>query len=203
VPPIGSQRLVESDQGTLLAIARRGGYEDVVLSVEIERGAAAKTNWPLKPSFPAFVLNMLDMLGQVRAKESPAGFAPGMMIALRPTTRDERLTVVDRAGNRREVRRDLDGYVRFSTDGLGLHELRDQTGAIAHFAVNLLDRSESALAGSVAATPADDTQGFAGSTDWHIGRQDLWRPLVVAALAILLLEWYIYNHRGFVRTPRG
>ena len=39
---------------------------------------------------------------------------------------------------------------------------------------------------------------MAGQTGQEVARQELWRPLVWIALAVLLLEWYIYNRRVYL-----
>jgi hypothetical protein len=63
------------------------------------------------------------------------------------------------------------------------------------FAVNLLDTDESAI------EPRPSIQ--IGAKEIKAGQEtrqprDLWKWLIVAALGMLLLEWYVYNRRIFV-----
>ena len=37
-----------------------------------------------------------------------------------------------------------------------------------------------------------------GQSHWEPARRELWRILLLAALGVLLLEWYIYNRRVYV-----
>ncbi len=66
-PPRGHTVLFDSVDGPLFAIAPRAGFEDAVLGFslfDIEEGQTIpNTTWPLRPSFPVFVYNLLRSLG--------------------------------------------------------------------------------------------------------------------------------------------
>ena len=90
-PPRGGSVLVDSDAGPLLALAPRDAFEDAVLGFVIldeaaEGGGPAKryigTNWFIRPSFPVFVLNLLEYLGGGRDVLETAGPRPGTPVVL-------------------------------------------------------------------------------------------------------------------------
>jgi hypothetical protein len=87
-----------------------------------------------------------------------------------------------------------------------VYEVIEQNQVTNRFAVNLFDRQES----DVQLRPSELPDGSSAARDLQIGdsvisaenrtpaRQELWRYLLIAALFILLLEWYIYNRRVYV-----
>jgi hypothetical protein len=67
---------------------------------------------------------------------------------------------------------------------------------IRQFAVNLFDRSESDIA------PSPEIQlpvPVAGQTSgWESTRREIWKALLLLALAVLCFEWYVYNRRVYM-----
>src|SRR5205085_6343024 len=65
--PPGTATLIDSDAGALFAIGPRGGYEDAVLGFDIVTYEAdgktySNTDWPIRRSFPVFIMNALKYL---------------------------------------------------------------------------------------------------------------------------------------------
>ena len=80
--PEGAKSLIDSDHGSLLTIAPRGGFEDAMLTFEIigeypDGDVNAKTNWTRRKSFPVFVMNMLRYLGGGRGRLDVSTAQPG------------------------------------------------------------------------------------------------------------------------------
>jgi hypothetical protein len=63
------------------------------------------------------------------------------------------------------------------------------------FAVNLLDSSESDLVPRPA-IDIGDAQVAPGEV--HSRPRDIWQWIALAALLLLLLEWYVYNRRVYI-----
>ena len=65
--PEAATELLRTDAGVLMAVAPRGPYQDAVLAMSFMRaaegGVVPNTDWPIKRSFPVFVLNCLEYLG--------------------------------------------------------------------------------------------------------------------------------------------
>ena len=85
-----------------------------------------------------------------------------------------------------------------ATEELGVYRVLSGGKLMQQFAVNLLDPAESNIR-----PPADPAIkiGYvevAGKTGWVAGHREIWRELVLAGLAIALLEWLIYLRRVYI-----
>jgi hypothetical protein len=212
-PPAGGTVLVESTAGPIAAIAPRDSYQDAVFGFEIVGAGAdgrptANTNWPIRPSFPTFWLNVLEYLA-ARGEEQMASVRPGRPVELHAPPAADRLTVVDPAGRETVVPRSEDDSFRFTaTDEPGVYEVRQGDAVVERFAVNLFDRAESDVGvrptqdpESQTLRPADIRIGqldAVTATDRAPARREAWKVLVACALAVLVLEWYIYNRRVYI-----
>ena len=211
-PPAGGRVLVDSTVGPVLAIAPRGRYEDAVIGFEIvgknDQGATTfNTNWSRKLSFPSFWLNVLEYFASGDAVSR--SFKTGRLVELRVNSLDEQLTVKLPNGTLREVELEQPGRLVFhETDQLGVYEMGDSLGIVKRFAVNLFDRNESDIRlrtrqeGDDGVTVVDslaigyvDVEAQSPSTPV---RRELWKLLLLGALVVLVLEWYIYNRRVYV-----
>jgi hypothetical protein len=90
-------------------------------------------------------------------------------------------------------------------DGLPTSPLVDPTVPV-RFAVDLFDIGESSIApGSAAAIEALGTGAPGGPlpTDRPATRNELWVPLLLAVLTLLLVEWAVYERDALARLRRG
>ena len=91
---------------------------------------------------------------------------------------------------------------------MGVYELKSKGQVLRRFAVNLFNREESDVA---LRHRTDASEGLSEVKSLAIGfvdvearslgspvRRELWKPLLLAALAVLLIEWYIYNRRVYI-----
>jgi von Willebrand factor type A domain/Aerotolerance regulator N-terminal len=213
-PPAGGTQLIESTAGPIAAIAPRDNYQDAVLGFEIvghdAAGAAtANTNWPIKPAFPTFWLNVLEYLAAPSELQESAAVRPGRPVQLHAPANVERLTVVAPDGRETTVERSDQGTFPFTaTNQPGVYLVRQGAAVIDRFAVALFDRAESKIgvqptqdAESQTVRPADIRIGHvnvAATTDRAPSRREIWKVLLACALFVLLLEWYIYNRRVYL-----
>ncbi|MBM97583.1 MAG: hypothetical protein CMJ77_00530 [Planctomycetaceae bacterium] len=202
--PAGGSMLIDSHLGVLMAIAPREGFEDLVQSFEIvgtnEAGESyANTDWPIRTSFPIFIGNVLTYLGDAEQEESLVSEKPGTPVTLRTNlpvkeinvlAPDQRNTTIQRSGQ--------NTFIYGNTDELGIYEVTegDAEASNQRFSVNLFDTIESDIlprnelnTGSEMVPPAQS---------WETTRREAWKWLLVAALIVLLIEWYIYNRRVYV-----
>jgi hypothetical protein len=213
-PPVGGKILIDSTKGPLLAIAPRDSYEDAVLGFEIVgRNAAGEvevnTNWPTKLSFPNFCLNVVQYLAVGAADIDMQSHAPGSTVELDVPQRDQRLTVLLPDGATRSLAPPEAGKLAFhETDQLGVYDVMAGDELAARFAVNLFDREESDVRLRARQDGPDGLQTVQALTIGYEDvaaesaaspmRKELWTALLLAALAVLVLEWYIYNRRVYV-----
>jgi hypothetical protein len=213
-PPAGGKALVESTQGPIMAIAPRDGHEDAVLGFEIVGKNAsgettANTNWPRYLSFPNFCLNVFQYLAGGAADEHIEPNRPGRPVELDLVDPAGQLTVVLPDGSTRQIAAPASGKVAVhETDQPGTYEVRSGGNVAARFAVNLFDRQESDVR---LRARQDAKEGIQTVESLSIGyvdvaaqspsspvRKELWTWLLLAALAVLVAEWYIYNRRVYI-----
>jgi hypothetical protein len=202
--PTGTVSLIDSDAGMLYAIGPRGGYEDAVLGFDIvTRDAEGKTfsntDWPIRRSFPVFMMNAVKYLGGVRTSLAAPSILPGAPAILRTATPVAKVLVSTPRGEQFEVPRETtNNYVFTRTEDLGIYEVREGSGAkvTQQFAINLFDTRESDL------TPAEKIdigyEEVKATQTQTAARQELWKGLLVAGICVLIFEWYIYNRRVYL-----
>jgi hypothetical protein len=101
-------------------------------------------------------------------------------------------------------------FVDHDTDHVGIYHARWQPDGMLPFAVNLFDPRESDIAprGLVPpGTPSEKQDAFkikigynpvASTRATAPGLKERWWIAAVAALLVVLLEWYIYNRRVYL-----
>ncbi len=201
-PPRGNTALITTTVGPLFAIAPRGAFEDAVLGGEIvgtnEQGERyANTDWPLRVSFPVFVLNALAYFGDTGGAGGIPSVRPGSSVTLRGSGSAGQLLVRTPGGQAFEFVRSGGPNVQFSETGQpGVYAVEEAGQLPRHFAVNLFDPAESSI------EPRQEVRiGYeevSGQASWEGGRVELWKLLLLAVLGVLFVEWYIYNRRVYV-----
>jgi hypothetical protein len=205
--PAGGAVLIDSDKGPLLATTPRDAFEDLVLGMVLteertaENGSLASyrnTDWPWRASFASFILNVLsDRSGQEMS--TVGAMRPGAVVSLDAPDARTGLDVLTPSGRTIQLPPNPSGKLIFTeTEELGVYRVSAGGKTIQQFAVNLLDPDESNIRVS------DDPKfkiGYvdvAGKSGWVAGHRDIWRELVLAGLAIAVLEWLIYLRRVYV-----
>ncbi len=211
-PPLGGRVLVDSTAGPLVAVAPRDRFEDVVQGFEIsgtnESGQRTfNTDWPRKHSFPSFWLNVLEHFSQGINRQDV--HHPGELVEMRLPPGDKNVAVQLPDGSRVPVEVDQTGQLAFQeTERPGIYQVLRGNDLVKSFAVNLFDREESDI--PLRMSEAGE-KGLNVVNNLEIGyvevaaqlpnadiRKELWKGLLVMALAVLFLEWYIYNRRVYI-----
>jgi hypothetical protein len=195
--PPKTPRLVEGDQELLLIFPlMRQAYKDLVVAFPLSTDDAKwNTRWFLKPLFPLFLRNVLYTLGNVRDATTEDTVRPGMPKAIRPFGDVKEIRIKSPSEKTIKLERGTRAEFSFGgTNELGVYEVtwEDQT---RKFAVNLFDTNESHIEPRPA-VKIGEVQIAAGPSRKQ--PRELWRWVVLAALAFLLLEWWIYNRRVHV-----
>ncbi len=198
VPPGGSV-LIETQAGPMLVIAPREGYEDAVLGFRLLDDDGIDTNWPLRLSFPVFVMNVLNYFGQTQEGRFGNQTRPGEPLRLDAPPGATQVTVRTPNKESIKVRRGNLGVFNFSgTNDLGVYEVDGENGAMGHFAVNLFDADESNIRPPEANSVRIGHVEIAGQSFPRIARTQGWRWLLLLGLVVLIAEWYIYNRRVYL-----
>ncbi len=211
--PRGGTSLIDSTEGVIAAIAPREGYEDAVLGFAILRrdgeSQTINTNWYNRHSFPTFWLNALDYFVQPSASGNGDNYLPGEPVEFRSQSRAEQLTIRAPDGSQSSVTRNGQQRYAYQTANVpGIYDVLDGGKVIQRFAVNLFDGQESDI--RLRTEPSDDpNDNVQQIADIRIGynevaatrapaRQEIWRPLLLLALGVLIVEWYVYNRRVYL-----
>ncbi|MBM4004536.1 MAG: VWA domain-containing protein [Planctomycetes bacterium] len=202
-PPVGGLALMDSTAGTLIGLAERQAFQDVVIGFAfVGRDPAGdpipNTDWPRFFSFPIFVQNVLQYLGNSGTATSAPSVRPGSPVRLRATGAVGTLKIVSPSGSESTLKREgQTGFTYTMTDELGVYSVYETNDRqpTSHFVVNLFHARESNL------VPAE--QLAIGSTEIKretgtaLARREMWKWILAAALVVLIFEWYVYNRRVY------
>jgi hypothetical protein len=207
VPP-RSPRLIESDRDTALLFSlSRQSFSDVVLAFAILNDDGDwVSNWPLQPSFPLFMRNVIYALGNISDAAGEENVQPGQVKTLRPDVAVTEVEVLDpnpdgeprpEGPGKKLQRGSRADFVFGDTDRVGVYQVKWNGQVQRSFAVNLLDADES----NIEPRPVEEIK--IGSAPLSVGEprrqpRDTWKWIALIALGLLLLEWYVYNRRIFV-----
>ncbi len=210
-PPAGSRNLIESNQGPLAFLAPREGFTDAVVSFPLIDGDAPNTTWFRYISFPLFVLNSIQALGNVREGSGDETARPGQPVVLHAETISKEIAVDSAARPGVRVPRSPQGtFIYQDADKTGMYLARWEPSGRLPFAVNLFDFRESDLAPR-GLVPDGTPEAMQESYKIKIGynpvtgtgkapevQKDIWWYFALLALGVLLVEWYIYNRRVYI-----
>ena len=211
-PPPGSTVLFESDSGPVAFVAPRNGFADAVVSFALVEGRSFNTDWVTKYSFPLFLFNAIQSLGNARESAGEEVHAPGQPVILRAENAPSTLKITDPKGKTSPpIPRTTQGTFLFNDANLtGVYHAKWEPNGSQAFAVNQFDLRESDLAprGLVPeGTPPDKADAFkikigynpvAGTRRSIVEPQEWWKILACLALGVVCLEWYIYNRRVYI-----
>ena len=201
--PDGATNLIEADCGSIMAVAPRGAYLDVVCSFGLMRldgeTLLSNTDWPARRSFPIFLLNALETLGNTATDSAARSVLPGQPITLRVGQSVNEVQVIDPTGESSNVARgSLSQLICTQTDRMGIHEVQSLDGAamLDRFSVNLFSMRESDI--GVEKDLVFGAESITGAPTKSPSRLEFWRWLTAMAIGLLTVEWLVYLRRIFL-----
>lgn len=202
-PPSGGQALIDSDGGTLLAIAPRQGYEDAVMGMsflDTEEGKTiVNTDWIIRRSFPVFVLNVVKYLGGSRGALGLKSIRPGETALLGTTVPTNEIEVTDPGGQQTKVLREGQNmFVYTKTNQPGAYKVREggPSSPEQGFVVNLFSSLESNIQPSEQLDLTNEK--IEASTSTGKTRRELWKWVLALVICVVMFEWYVYNKRVYL-----
>ena len=197
-PPPGATVLLHTSAGPMIIIAPRQNFEDAVLGFELYSDGNLGTNWPARLSFPLFVLNVIEYLGgQTQAANKATHVSPGDTVRLTSEVPADKAIVRTPNQSTANLARRGNVFEFAGTDDLGVYEVSAGGRVIDRFAVNLFDPEESAIQPRTEGLKIGHLE-VAPQPAQEMVRREGWKYLVLAALAVLFFEWYIYNRRVYL-----
>ncbi len=174
-------------------------------------GTTPNTTWFRYISFPLFILNSIQTLGNVREGAGEEVAEPGNPVALHAETINREITVASADRPEERVPRSPQGtFIYNHAEKAGLYLARWDPEGRLPFAVNLFDFRESDLAprGLVPeGAPASTEESYkikigynpvTGTQKPPRVQKDIWWWFALLVLGVLLVEWYIYNRRVYI-----
>jgi hypothetical protein len=210
--PAGAKSLIDGNRGSLAFTAPREGFSDTVVTFPLLDGTVPNTTWFRYISFPLFILNSIQALGNVHEGAGDEIAEPGRPVVLHAETTAPTIQVTSAGGKATEtVERTPRGTFVFNqATKTGIYVARWQPKGLLPFAVNLFDARESDLAPR-GLVPEGTPDSMAEAYKIKIGytpvsgtqkpvtiQKDIWWWLALLALGTLLVEWYIYNRRVYI-----
>ncbi len=186
--PSGASTLISTEGGPLVADISQALQPMLLITFDI-----GDSNWPLHLSFPLFMQNVLAWVPSagIAGETSIATGSPLEVYAL-PETLEAKVTTPD--GAESSLALDTLRPVYFgATNTAGPYTIT-RGEQVDYYAVNLLDRSESAIHPAESLTIG--TQVLAAVQGPIAFNKELWRWLLFGGLAILALEWWVYTYRA-------
>jgi hypothetical protein len=165
------------------------------------------STWPLDPGFVLFLADSLSYLTDSGIVGKTIRPGETLSERLPQGAKDVRLTLPDR--DRRDLFPAADGSVNYAITQIGIYtvswegagtptdEVLEGGRVRRHVAANLLDPQESEI--GTRPKLAMGREEVAGQTDASAKlSRKLWPWLLLAALAVIMLEWFVYNRKVHV-----
>lgn len=197
-------RIIEtSNQNPLVFAMARGSHTDLVQTFPlINDKDDLVTDWPLQTSFPLFLRNVLYILGNVDDAVRAVSVSAGEAVVLRPEAGFTKILIALPPPGKEKIteekRRDRSEIVFTKTERLGIYTYvvdpknDDDASNRRAFAVNLLDVNESNI--EPRRTIRIGNERYATGEEKHQTRE-IWKWILLLAVALLATEWYIYHRR--------
>ena len=208
-PPGWAEVLVEVEGGPLVFAGEDRGRRIAAITFDLH-----DSDLPLQVAFPVLFSNLIDYLVYAPVSDPTAGaisLQPGDSLTIPPEAGVNEVEIVTPGGQLHRLQMGEDGAHFTGAHEAGIYSIAylGQTGrGLEYFAVNLFDPLESTI------RPASAIQvglmEVVPDTADNQGYREFWPWLVIFALAILALEWWLYHHRqtlpgnwwGSLRMPR-
>ncbi|MCS6862924.1 MAG: hypothetical protein NZT92_21680, partial [Abditibacteriales bacterium] len=178
----------DNPQAPLIVVGEKGNRRVVYLGFDIKESDL----W-LRVAFPIFISNAVRWLASgAKTQQESVLTRAGDVVPLHPPLTVESVTVTDPLGRARTVTGKRRPLLFDGTDTIGVYQVKAKNYQ-QKFAVSLLNKRESDILPhtTIALGSAGET-ATAGSTR---APKEIWRWLIVLALIVLGLEWWVY-HRG-------
>lgn len=195
--------VVRATYGPLVIEARDKDRRAIVCSFDL-LALPVEGAWTFDPSFPIFLANATRILGgRNQDQRRDLHLATGDTAKLRFPTGTAKATVDPPESEPYDVRvvegdevLHISGLDRSGPYAVTYKNADDVALGTWQFTANLVDAAESHIA------PAETIQledtAVEGKTEARESNRDLWKWLAIAALLLVLFEWWIYNRRVYV-----
>jgi hypothetical protein len=193
LPTLDSEVLIDGSGGPLLVLHHEARGTHLVLAFD-----PLDSNWPVRPSFPVFIQNALKYLALGSDMNVRQWYQPGQAVRIPRVDLQKmdpiptRIRITGPAGAITAEVPAAGDFALPALERVGLYATDPPIPGFEQIAVNLLDANESNL------LPADSAPGGGNSLAQAAGgksRLELWWWIVVAAVGLSMIEWWVYTRR--------
>ncbi len=193
-----AEPLITVDGGPLLLAGTVDGRQVAILTFDLHR-----SDLPLQIAWPILLANLMQWYTPARTAGTAESLRVGETLALNPPFEADTLRITDPDGATTTLRVGEDALIYTGMTQPGLYTVetyaRGELIRREPFAVNLFDRVEGLI------RPAESLRiGASEVTEAareEIGQREFWPLLALAALALLTLEWWLYQRRMRLPSP--
>ncbi|KPK81125.1 MAG: hypothetical protein AMJ81_10880 [Phycisphaerae bacterium SM23_33] len=182
--------LGEFNESPAMALLSRQGGVFLLVGFDV-----LESNWPFEPSFAMFCYNATKYLGMEMGQGRQTCLKVGQAIEVAGEPSAPPAEVKDPDGKVTQVRWDSSGTLRYpGTYRVGTYTVSARNRPAEKFAVSLLDEDESNIEprGELVLSGVK-LKAQAGPV--RRTNQELWPLLAAVALALVCLEWFVYNSK--------
>ena len=179
--------LAQFEDSPALVLTRRGGGIFIVAGFDL-----LQTNWPFEPGFVMFCYNAVQFVASEAGDVDRHALKAGQPLVFQAKPGQKRAVLTGPAGLKEDLVASPSGLLRWArTLRTGVYRLAVEHDPPVATAVNLMDERESDIA------PADELACAgqivkAREAAPVPANRELWPLLVALALAVVMLEWYVY-----------
>lgn len=199
--PEWARTLADSNGTPLLLAGEPGGRRTAVLGFALQR-----SDLPLTLNFPILLANLTAWLAPDAGTGLPDQARPGEVIAITLRSGVDSVAIAGPDGRERRFAPSTAraNTVLFpNTDEVGPYTVRELQGdrevRRAVFTVNLFSAEESNIMPRDAAIANGVDRGAASGVER--ARREIWRMVLIAGLAILALEWWLFYRGTAIKRP--
>lgn len=192
-PPTSAIILAESDTAPMMMLYEKDQTKMLVIPFGI-----FQSDWPLQASFPIFTANLLDYFTRSLKTTAKPLYRTGEIVPLYPDKTSNQVSIRDPKNEETRFPLDAVSTVYYTqTDRTGVYQvLYEKAPKAENFVVNLLSPDESRI------EPVDALniggRKVEGQTDVVRTNQEVWTWFLLAALAFLCVEWWLYCRRAWI-----
>jgi Ca-activated chloride channel family protein len=173
------------------------GRRVAVLAFDLHR-----SDLPLQVAFPLLLANLTGWLAPGSGSDLPTQVSPGAAAALTLPPEVESATVSRPDGSTVRLAPEGGRVVFADTAQLGVYSAAWSESGQANFAVNLFAPQESDVR-PAETLPLVGAGGTGEGERPQQARREWWRPLAFLALALLMIEWLVYQRATLTRLWPG
>lgn len=189
------------DGDPLVVAGETGGRRVVGVAFDLHQ-----SDLPLQVAFPVMLTNFVEWLQPGTSVDAPPSLRPGDPITIRAIPQADEVAITAPSGGSAEGKRtsmQAGPQVSFAgTEQLGVYTVQQSAkgkplGDPERFAVNLFSREESDVTPhpELAFTGTGD-QAATGPAERPL---EIWPWVLLASIALLAVEWWLYNRAGVAR----